>query len=68
MKGIEFKKVVVIVKSKETSSQLNIGIMNLPALATVSSNTYSQMHVQIKHSLAHLHIGFNPCTCWCENT
>ena len=28
--------------------------MHQPVLATVSSNTCNQMHVQIKHSLAHL--------------
>ena len=68
MKGIKFKKIVITVKSKETSNQLKIGIMNLPTFATVSLNTCSQIHVQIKHSLAHLHIRFNPCIFWCENT
>ena len=52
------KEVGIEIKSKETSSQLepvrnsHVTIMHQPV--TVSSNTCSQMHVQIKHSLAHL--------------
>ena len=45
----------MILQSRETSSQLKIAIMHQLALAVVCLNICSQMHVQIKHSLAHLH-------------
>ena len=51
------KEVGITTKSKETSSQLEpmrnsyVAIMHLPVIV---SQTCSQMHVQIKHSLAHL--------------
>ena len=52
------KEVGIAMKSKETSSQLElvrnsyIAIMHQPIID--SSNTCSQMHVQIQHCLAHL--------------
>ena len=52
------KQVGIAMKSKETSSQLElvrnsyVTIMHQPIID--SSNTCSQMHVQIQHSLAHL--------------
>ena len=51
------REVGIAIKSKEISSQLKPvrsgyeTIMHQPV--TVSSNVCSQMHVQIKHSLAH---------------
>ena len=54
------KEVVITIKNEETRSQLEpvrnsyVAIMHQPV--TVSSSMYSssQMHVQIKHSLAYL--------------
>ena len=52
------KEVGIEIKSKETSSQLepvrNSYVTIMHQSVTVSSNTCSQMHVQIQHSLAHL--------------
>ena len=51
------KEVWIAIKSKETSSQLElvrnryVTILHQPV--NVSSNTCSQMHVQIKYSLVH---------------
>ena len=53
------KEVEITIKSKETGSQLGlvknsyVTIMHQLQPVTVSSNTCSQIHVQIKHSLAH---------------
>ena len=53
----EFKREIKItIKSKETNNQLQIAFSYQPALATVSSNTYNQMHTQINQSLAHLQV------------
>ena len=41
-------------KKQVASIQLEIAILHQPALATVSSNIFSKMHVQIKYSLAYL--------------
>ena len=38
--------------AKETGNQLDIAIIYQLALTTISSNTSSQMYVQIKHYLA----------------
>ena len=59
----------VAIKSKQTSNQLEPVTRNSqlpmhhPLLATVV--TQSQMHVQIKHSVAHLATRFNPYFGWC---
>ena len=47
------KEVGIALKSKETSSQLEPVTNNYVAIMH-QSGTCSQMHVQIKHSLAHL--------------
>ena len=53
------KEVEITIKSKETGSQLGlvknscVTIMHQLQPVTVSSNTCSPIHVQIKHSLAH---------------
>ena len=59
MYKVRRKEVGIAIKSKETSSQLQlvrngyVAIMHQPV--TISSKQpCSQMHVQIKHSLAHL--------------
>ena len=49
---ITLKEVGIGIKRKETSSQLVMVIIHQPALVTMSSNIYSQMHAQIKQSLA----------------
>ena len=43
-------------KSKKAASWIEIAIMHQPSLATLSSNTFSQTHVQIKHFLAHVYM------------
>ena len=60
IKNFEFiKKVgITVIKSKETSTQLEIAISHQSSLATVSSNTCSQTHVQIKYSLAYPYFGW----------
>ena len=45
---------ITVKVAKETHSQLEIDIMYQLALTTNSSNTCSQMHIQIKHYLTHL--------------
>ena len=52
------KEVGIVIKSKETSSQIeparNSHVTIMHQIITISSNTCSQMHVHIKHSLAYL--------------
>ena len=43
-----------ILKGIKVRKQVAIQLVIAPALAPVSSNTCSKMHLQIKHSLAHL--------------
>ena len=58
------KELGIAIKSKETNCQLEpvrnsyAAIMHQPV--TISSNTCSQMHAQIKHSLVHLATRFIP--------
>ena len=53
IKSFEIKRELgITIISKETHSQLEIFNVHQPAMSVVCLNIYSQMLVQIKHSLA----------------
>ena len=63
------KEVGLAIKSKQTSRQIeparNSHVIIMHQIITISSNTSSQMHVHIKHSLAYLQDLVNPYFGWC---
>ena len=52
---IQNRRIGIAIKSKGPSILFKIALMYYPELATVSTNTCSQIHVHIKHFLAYLH-------------